>query len=63
MPKSRRRFWNAKITRNKERDRAVRRLLTLLRWRVLRVWEHSLKKREMVAAKVQAVLASQAGRD
>src|SRR5690349_16733035 len=35
MPKSRRDFWNPKITRNRERDRAVGILLRQRGWRVI----------------------------
>jgi len=39
-------FWEAKITRNRERDREVNRELRRRGWRVLRIAEHSLKKRD-----------------
>ena len=45
MPKENRRFWQAKITRNRERDREVRAELRRLGWKVLRVWEHELTRR------------------
>lgn len=38
-------FWEAKITRNRDRDREVNRELRLRGWRVLRIAEHSLKKK------------------
>lgn len=44
-PKSRRSFWDAKIARNKARDREVGRKLRATGWRVVRVWEHALSRR------------------
>lgn len=46
-PKSNRKFWGAKITRNIERDAVVTKALRKTGWRVLSLWEHELtKKRE-----------------
>lgn len=44
-PKSNRKFWDAKIVRNKARDREVKRLLKAKGWRVLRIWEHALSRK------------------
>lgn len=43
MPKSNKTFWSCKITANKNRDRQVMRNLRIAGWRVLRIWQHSLK--------------------
>jgi len=43
MPKSNQEYWEAKIQRNKKRDRAVMRKLRENSWVVIRIWEHSLK--------------------
>ena len=49
IPATRRDFWEAKITRNRARDREVNRELKARGWRVLRLWEHELRaKREPV---------------
>ena len=45
-PKSRQAFWDAKILGNKQRDRLVNRTLRKAGWRVLRIWEHELRRRE-----------------
>jgi DNA mismatch endonuclease (patch repair protein) len=45
MPKSNRRYWIAKLTRNRERDRAVNAAHRKLGWKALRVWEHSIKSK------------------
>jgi DNA mismatch endonuclease (patch repair protein) len=58
MPKSRMAFWNAKITRNKLRDRTVRALLRKKGWRVLRIWEHSLADPVRILRTLEAALDS-----
>ncbi len=58
-PESNRKFWDAKIARNRERDREVSRELRRLGWRVLRIWEHDLAKRGGACVrKIQAGLNS-----
>jgi DNA mismatch endonuclease (patch repair protein) len=47
-PKSSRKFWDEKIARNKARDAKVGRELRKLGWKVLRIWEHALSRREAV---------------
>jgi len=42
IPKSNKKFWREKISRNQKRDRKVLRTLRGLGWSVLRVWEHAL---------------------
>jgi DNA mismatch endonuclease, patch repair protein len=44
-PKNNRAFWRRKFSRNKARDLLVTRELRRRGWRVLRIWECSLKKR------------------
>lgn len=46
-PKSNKEFWTKKIERNKARDRKIARELRMLGWRVLRIWEHSLRAKEI----------------
>jgi len=43
MPKTRRRFWEAKFEVNRRRDARVRRALNRAGWSVMRVWEHDLR--------------------
>lgn len=50
-PKQNRKFWDAKISRNKARDREVTRVLRRNGWRVGRIWEHELTKPERVLAR------------
>lgn len=44
MPRARRAFWHAKIAANQRRDRRVARRLRAEGYRVVRVWEHALRK-------------------
>ena len=44
IPKTHRNYWVPKILRNKERDAEEKAALIKLGWRVLTVWECSLKK-------------------
>lgn len=44
MPSSRRSFWEAKLQANKARDRRDSRALRKLGWKVVRIWEHSVRR-------------------
>ena len=44
QPKTNAAFWRKKISANRTRDRLVTRTLRRRGWRVLRVWEHELKR-------------------
>jgi len=46
QPKGNRAFWKNKFSRNKERDRLVTRTLRRAAWRVLRLWEHELARKQ-----------------
>jgi DNA mismatch endonuclease (patch repair protein) len=51
-------YWDAKIARNVERDRAVDAELDGLGWTVVRVWDFEVKRDlPRVVAKVEAALA------
>jgi DNA mismatch endonuclease (patch repair protein) len=53
LPASRRRYWATKLAANKARDRRDDRSLRRHGWRVLRIWEHSVRKNpDAVALKV-----------
>lgn len=45
MPKSNRKYWNAKIKRNRLRDKEVNRILRKAGWKVIRIWEHNINHR------------------
>lgn len=55
-PRSNRAYWANKLRRNKARDATVSRILKKKGWKVCRVWEHSLKNPEKVAAKIRKIL-------
>ncbi len=42
-PKNNRSFWHRKLSANKSRDRLVNHALHRAGWRVLRIWEHTLR--------------------
>jgi DNA mismatch endonuclease, patch repair protein len=45
LPVNNRAFWERKLAANRARDRLVGRTLRARGWRVLRVWEHELARR------------------
>jgi DNA mismatch endonuclease (patch repair protein) len=58
LPQNNRRYWQNKITRNASRDRKTIHCLQKIGWRVLRVWEHSLKTPASVAQRIKSVLSA-----
>ena len=44
MPGGNANYWKRKISGNQKRDRKINRQLRKEGWRVVRVWEHSIKK-------------------
>lgn len=57
IPKTRRAFWDAKIQRNKERDKRSNALLAEKRIRAIRIWEHELstpQSRDLVVSSMAA---------
>ena len=55
-PKSNKEYWKTKIARNKKRDRKTNKVLDEKGWKVLRFWEHSLKRPKYVANKALSAL-------
>jgi DNA mismatch endonuclease (patch repair protein) len=45
-PASNQEYWDAKVERNKMRDREVNRELQARGWSILRIWEHQLRLRD-----------------
>ena len=43
VPTTNQAFWEAKIQKNRERDKKVVRRLRVMGWKVTRIWEHELK--------------------
>ena len=58
MPKSRTDFWQAKITRNQERDKEVKKQLAKMGWHSMTIWECELKttKRDATLESLQYTL-------
>jgi len=51
MPKSNLSYWEGKIERNRQRDKIVNKQLKSIGWKVIRIWEHQLKKNADSAVK------------
>lgn len=60
VPTSNRPYWFNKITRNKNRDRMVTRTLRKRAWRVLRIWDHELARKNaaQLLRRIQRALSS-----
>jgi len=46
IPETRKNFWLQKIERNKARDKEVTKYYKKVGWKIFRVWEHDLKKKD-----------------
>lgn len=57
MPAQNRAFWREKLTGNRTRDRLVMRMLRESGWRVIRIWEHELRKPARVVTRIAAALS------
>jgi DNA mismatch endonuclease (patch repair protein) len=58
LPKTRKSYWHPKLKKNKERDRAKEERLKLEGWKIMRFWEHELKKPDTIAEKIQVALSA-----
>lgn len=56
MPKTNRKYWKEKIGRNVMRDRAIKRRLALKGWRVIRLWEHDVRRRSPKMRKLKKII-------
>lgn len=54
-PSQNKAYWEAKIKRNKKRDRGVNRILKKKGWRVARIWECELKKETIVDKSIRSL--------
>ncbi|MEH7568776.1 DUF559 domain-containing protein, partial [Priestia megaterium] len=43
IPKTNQEYWVPKLSRNKERDKAINEYYASIGWNILRVWQHELK--------------------
>ncbi len=46
LPAIRKNFWTGKINGNKKRDKEVNKHYKKIGWRIIRIWEHDLKKKD-----------------
>jgi len=44
MPQTRKKFWEEKIARNKQRDKEVNRHYKKVNWKIFRIWEHEIER-------------------
>ena len=44
MPRTNVKYWKGKIAQNKKRDKEVNYILRKSGWKVVRIWEHEIKK-------------------
>ncbi|MGN6386743.1 MAG: very short patch repair endonuclease [Verrucomicrobiota bacterium] len=58
-PEANRGYWEAKLHRNRERDREVNKELRRRGWRVVRFWEHELKEESLFLLKLLKSLNQQ----
>lgn len=58
MPANNRAFWQKKLSGNQVRDRLVNRTLRKNGWRVVRVWEHELRKPARVLNRIRKALTA-----
>jgi DNA mismatch endonuclease, patch repair protein len=57
LPQTNRRYWENKIARNAARDKKIVHCLEKNGWRVLRLWEHSLKAPNLVKQCIKSRLS------
>ena len=62
-PKSNVEYWETKIARNKKRDSKINTILGQKGWKVIRFWEHSLKRPKYVANKTLSLLSAEELKD
>jgi DNA mismatch endonuclease (patch repair protein) len=59
MPEANRDYWEGKIRRNVERDQKNKEILISDGWRVIRIWEHEIRKpeeRSKIRSKIRQAL-------
>ncbi|WP_315729664.1 MULTISPECIES: very short patch repair endonuclease [unclassified Bradyrhizobium] len=56
VPATNRKFWQAKLDRNKKRDRLVVKELKKRGWKPLRIWQHELRRPEPLLRRLDRAL-------
>lgn len=57
MPSSNKDYWERKIGKNVQRDRKINKELRAKGWKVIRFWEHDLKRKTLNRAKFRRLSA------
>lgn len=57
MPSSNKDYWEGKIGKNVKRDRKINKELRAKGWKVIRFWEHDLKRKTLNRAKFRRLSA------
>jgi DNA mismatch endonuclease, patch repair protein len=57
LPSSNKVFWTEKVTKNKARDRRVKRQLQTMGWKVLTIWQCELKNDKRIKEKLVSFLS------
>ena len=57
-PTSNRKYWDAKVNRNRARDRTASRQLHRRGWRIVRIWGHAIKSPRAAIARITSVLSA-----
>ncbi len=58
LPTSNKKYWNAKIAENKERDKKKKRLLRKDGWRVIEIWQCKLKNKKQFSRTMTKLIKS-----
>lgn len=56
-PGTNRAYWNAKVARNRSRDRLVTRMLRKRGYTVVRIWEHALAREACIVERLRKALS------
>lgn len=60
LPESNAEYWREKISNNRKRDMTVNKEYKKMGWKVVRIWEHNLKKNgEKIASKIATTIAKE----
>lgn len=62
-PSSNRKYWDAKVERNRARDKRLRGKLRKAGWSVIRIWEHELENPEKVISRLEVALGRRRGQN
>lgn len=55
IPTARKKYWVTKIERNITRDKEVNRHYKKIGWKVIRVWEHDIKSKNLITEIIRKI--------